>query len=677
MTNGSKYTFRIKRPVPLYRKLALENKLLLFLGAILIVLGGTVSLVSYNVLNHGLRGLYARNMQRIGQSIALPLARAARNNDYQQVHDLLKGAMFLDDRVAYMAASFPNGTVVALGAQAPSPQTITSSIPIGRDKSTRLIQSSEGRYLETDVSFDLDGKPPGRLRLGFPQSKIDSFLRKSSIVILLIMILPMALILVASQRAIRYAIRPLKELTRVADKISTGDLDERIDFGVRVHCWDIKGCQRTDCKAYMNFTEQCWYVDGTPCEGYTPNFPEKLEGCRSCEVYRTHRSDEIVQLADAFKHMTNSLKGYRDDLVKALEYQDSLIRNSFDGIIATNEKGEVTIFNRVAERLTGYSREHLIGSADWEHLFEKQVTKLVEIPLTHGKRRRLRGFAPRESRLHRIDGDPVDVRIAGISMYEGGIHLGKVFFFQDMREIKKLRADLVASERLAATGQAAASISHSIKNILSGLQGGAYIYKRGKRLEDQAEIDIGWDMVERNVAIIGDLVKDLLNFAKDRLPEIKPTNVKKLFEDVVAAVGADRSENIKVVIDVQTDMGDVLLDDHAFHQCLANLVKNAMESIEAIDEKPSGTVTLSASNQDGQVQMQVADDGEGMSEKTLEKIRGGMYSTKGSKGTGLGLMVVGKVVKEHGGTLSIESNPGQGARFSIRIPQDLSSEGDG
>ena len=81
--------------------------------------------------------------------------------------------------------------------------------------------------------------------------------------------------------------------------------------------------------------------------------------------------------------------------------------------------------------------------------------------------------------------------LSGLALYEGGIHMGNVFVFQDLRQIKKLQADLLVSERLAATGQAAASISHSIKNILGGMTGGIYVYKRGQRLKDEAERETG------------------------------------------------------------------------------------------------------------------------------------------------------------------------------------------
>jgi PAS domain S-box-containing protein len=484
-------------------------------------------------------------------------------------------------------------------------------------------------------------------------------------VVAVAMAVPVVAVLLSARLAVRRAVQPLKELTRVADEISTGNLDPRIDFGVHVNCWEIKNCGRTDCKAYMNVTHQCWYLDGTPCEGFEPRFPQKMAQCRTCEVYQAHRGDEIVQLADAFRHMTNVLKDSRENLVDSDDFQKRLIRNSFDGIVATDEHGTVAIFNRLAEDLTGRSSDDVVGKATWHDFFDPGLRAAMDQPLTWEHRRRVRGFLPRESFVRRADGTRVDVRLSGISLYARGLHVGDVFFFQDLREVKRLREDLLRSERLAATGQAAAGISHSIRNILDGLRGGAYIFKQGQRRGDPAKMDGGFAMIERNVEIISNLVRDLLNFAKDRPPEYAPQEVRALLADVVAAIGLNGEGRVRVVLDVPDGTPAVVVDGHAFHQCLANLVRNAAE---AIPEDRAGTITLAARVEGPAAVFSVADDGEGMTPETIEKVRRGMYSTKGSKGTGLGLQVVQKIVGEHRGELAIDSAPGKGATFRIAVP---------
>jgi len=492
------------------------------------------------------------------------------------------------------------------------------------------------------------------------------------LVALVILVVPVMVLLGVTRLMIRGAIGPLKELTRVAEEISTGNLDPRLDFGTHVNCWEIKDCQRTDCKAYLNFTEQCWYIDGTPCEGYEPRFPQKLAGCRTCEVYQAHRGDEVVQLADAFRHMTNVLKGSRKELVDSNDFQKRLIQNSFDGIIASNEDDVITIFNDVAEKLTGCSGDEVVGRLSWHEFFDINLTKSLDLPLSHEPVRRLRGFSPKESVVRNAAGESKDVQLAGICLFERGLHLGNVFFFKDMREIKTLRANLIQSERMTAAGRAAASISHSIKNILDGLNGGIYVYKAGLRREDEQKKTDGWDMIERNTQIIADLVADLLNFAKDRQPEYEPHDPLELVERVIADHGLSGDGEITIRARRVGPARRVLLDGHAFHQCLGNLIRNA---VEAFPTGGPGEVWVEVETGGGWTRFSISDNGEGMSPQTIEKIENGMYSTKGSKGTGLGLQVSRKIVNEHQGTMTIESKEDVGSTFRIEIPaREMSAE---
>jgi PAS domain S-box-containing protein len=363
--------------------------------------------------------------------------------------------------------------------------------------------------------------------------------------------------------------------------------------------------------------------------------------------------------------MTDVLKSSRDRLISSGEFQKQLIHNSFDGIVATDADNVITIFNGVAEGLIGVPGEQVLGKRDWRAFFEDGLEKSMDLPLSHERFQRARGFAGRETKILREDGKLVDVLLSGISLFEEGRHIGKVFFFQDMREVKRLRENLIRTERLAATGQAAAGISHSIKNILDGFAGGAYVFRQGRRNDNQGKMDMGWDMIERNMQIISGLVKDLLNFAQEREPQYQSVDPAALIEDVLVNVGIKDQDRVAVSLQIDEPPPRVVLDPHAFHQCLANLVRNA---VEAIPRERKGIVTIGVEVDGDRARFSVSDDGVGMSPKTIEKIKGGMYSTKGSKGTGLGLLVIQKIVSEHKGTLAIDSAEGEGSTFRIEIP---------
>ncbi len=477
-----------------------------------------------------------------------------------------------------------------------------------------------------------------------------------------------AAMLIAAHSYYRYVTGPIRELTRLADEVSTGNLEVRFDAGVDVRCWEIKDCRRDDCVAYGNTELQCWFVDGTPCEGYDPNFPEKLVGCRSCEVYQAHRGDEIVQLTDSFRHMTRVLHEHQQELERSAEFQRSLIHNSFDGIIATDDTNVVRVFNRVAQNLSGYREDEVVGRRTWMGLFDPDVARQLHHPVLEDGAGVVFGFYRKETALLAHDGKRVDVLASGITMREQGRQVGMVFFFKDMREIMKLRRELVRSERLAAAGQTVASISHGVKNILDGLRGGAYIYKRGLRIEDPEVRTQGWEMVERNIDHISELVADLLNFAKERVPQREECDPSVLVQDVLFTLQpkADaQGTTLAAQLDPSTAPFD--LDAHSMMQLLANLVSNALDATREVE---GGRVSIrTALTEDDRLEIVVEDNGPGVAPEIRDELFSSLVSTKGSKGTGLGLMVVEKITAEHGGTVACLSESTAGAVFRVRIPR--------
>jgi PAS domain S-box-containing protein len=655
----------VRHPLPFYSKLLLENKILIFIALILAVLGTVVLGAQYWVMSRDTTDMLLEKAEAGLGSSLVTLAEAAAESDTRSLGATLDGAAARDDGIAYLLVSDAAGRPLASSANSASARSFLDSVIFVTAPEADTDKLQPGSFTERLLPLELDGEAVGTLRVGIEGKEVQNRTLTAVGIVAGLTALPVLLLFLAARAAVRHAVKPLKELTQVADTISTGDLNPRTDFGVRVNCWEIKNCQRTDCKAYLNISQQCWYIDGTPCEGFEPRFPQKLEACRECEVYQLHRGDEIVQLADAFKHMTAVLKESREEVVKVSDFQKRLINSSYDGIVATDADGVITIFNQVAEELIGISQEEVVGKRDWRAFFEDGLEQIMDLPLSHERFRRARGFVERESAILREDGTLVDCLLSGISLWEGGQRIGNVFFFQDMREVKRLRQHLIRSERLAATGQAAAGISHSIKNILDGFTGGAYVFKQGRRNDNMGKMDLGWDMIERNMELISDLVKDLLNFAQVREPEYRVVDPEALIDDVLVNMGVKENGRVKVRVKVHPSSRRFVLDPHAFHQCLTNLVRNA---VEAIPEDREGEVTIETRVEGEMAIFEVRDDGMGMSPETVEKIKGGMYSTKGSKGTGLGLLVIQKIIEEHKGGLEIESEEGRGSTFRVELP---------
>ena len=240
----------------------------------------------------------------------------------------------------------------------------------------------------------------------------------------------------------------------------------------------------------------------------------------------------------------------------------------------------------------------------------------------------------------------------------------------DITDVKKLEREVIEAERLTAVGQTVAGLAHSIKNILMGLEGGMYIMGRGLEGSDRKKLTQGWDMLERNFNKTTSLVRDFLSFAKGRLPALEIIDPNRLVEEIIdlyRLIAADVGVELRADLDPKA--AAVPLDPKGIHTCLTNLVSNAIDACEMSDNKQS-EVCISTSDKKGVLSFYVSDNGTGMDSKIKQKVFTTFFTTKGGKGTGLGLLTTRKIVKEHGGSINVRSRPGEGTRFEIAFPKD-------
>jgi signal transduction histidine kinase len=231
----------------------------------------------------------------------------------------------------------------------------------------------------------------------------------------------------------------------------------------------------------------------------------------------------------------------------------------------------------------------------------------------------------------------------------------------------RLHKKVVQSERMAAVGQTLAGLTHCIKNILQGIKGGAQIVDMGFDKDDGNLVRSGWDMVSRNTGFMEELVLDLLTYSKDRQPAYAPSDLNELCKGI-CDLSRPRAENAGVSLTFESDAGLAMVEIEAtaIRRCILNLVTNAVDACAAT--KGSVFVSTHAPSDDGQARIVIRDTGCGMSKETLAKLFTVFFSTKGSKGTGLGLPVTQKIIEEHGGKIAVASEVGQGTSFTISLP---------
>jgi signal transduction histidine kinase len=227
---------------------------------------------------------------------------------------------------------------------------------------------------------------------------------------------------------------------------------------------------------------------------------------------------------------------------------------------------------------------------------------------------------------------------------------------------------MVQAERLAAIGQTVAALSHHVKNILQGMNVGRDILKLGIDEKDEAQVVQGWKMLEKAHGRVYDLVRDMLTYSKERVPDVEDTDLNALVKDVLELVqGRVKELGVKLEVQLADPLPVAQVDPEGVHRALLNIVGNALDAVE--ESKPPRVKVATLLEANGTwVRLQVTDNGPGVSPELQQDLFKPFVSTKGARGTGLGLAVSRKILREHGGDILLESQVGKGSRFTLKLP---------
>ncbi len=240
---------------------------------------------------------------------------------------------------------------------------------------------------------------------------------------------------------------------------------------------------------------------------------------------------------------------------------------------------------------------------------------------------------------------------------------------------------MVQAERLAAVGQTVAALSHDIKNILQGIRAASFLIKDGLARTDENMVRKGWEFVERNQEKISNLVMDMLTFSKEREPDLVPGDLNEVVGDVVELVKARAGEkHVELLWQPADEFPTLTFDPDGIHRSVLNIATNAIDACaetaasddesDETPQRPPGRVVISTSFDAAEnlARVVVEDNGIGIPPEELKNIFSLFVSHKGSRGTGLGLPVSEKIVKEHGGRITVDSQVGHGSRFTLELP---------
>ncbi|OGR02724.1 MAG: hypothetical protein A2284_14590 [Deltaproteobacteria bacterium RIFOXYA12_FULL_61_11] len=435
----------------------------------------------------------------------------------------------------------------------------------------------------------------------------------------------------------------------------------REKFGERIgeHCYEVykhRGERCPDCPTLGTFADgkiHCAEQIGTDKHGKRTHFIVSTAPLAHGEEPCNH----VIELSTD----VTAVRQLNDQLREEASFQRILIESTLDALVAMDREGKVRVFNPAAEELFGISADEVIGKVAGDRFMPARFLQVVE----HGED----NLSLEEAVVEDGHGEKLPVRFCGSVLRDGPHILGGAAFFQDLRERKRLEKENLDNERLAAVGQTVAQLAHGIKNILNGLQGGMYILRSGMRSNSQERTTRGWSMLERNVEHITTLVKGFLTFAKGRTPKVSLLDTNAVGREVYELYHATAAaKGITLHWTPAPGVQLAAMDAEGLHTCLANLVSNALDACQT-SPPDRRKVTLSSSETEGTLIFAVTDTGCGMEYEIKNKVFTTFFTTKGTEGTGLGLLVTRKITQEHGGHIEVHSEPGSGSTFKLLFPR--------
>ena len=365
-------------------------------------------------------------------------------------------------------------------------------------------------------------------------------------------------------------------------------------------------------------------------------------------------------------------KRIENELREANEFFANLIASSVDGIIAADMKGNIIIFNKGAETLTGYPAEEVIGKMHISKLYPAGVTKETMKKLRSPDFGGVGKLIPSHLNLINKAGEEIPCQLSAALIYgSSGNETASVGIFTDLRprllmerKLKETLLQLASSEKLASLGKLAAGIAHEINNPL----GGILIYA-SLLIEDLPEDDPQRQGLTRIVHEAGrckEIVKSLLEFARQSEPIMDPVDINRAITDGLFFLENQALfHNIQIVKNLDPALPFARGNGSQLKQVFMNILVNAAEAIHG-----SGTLTISTafSSERKSVTIKFADTGEGIPEENLSRIFDPFFTTKDvGKGTGLGLSMAYGIIEGHGSKIGVKSKMGEGTTFTIEL----------
>jgi two-component system NtrC family sensor kinase len=349
----------------------------------------------------------------------------------------------------------------------------------------------------------------------------------------------------------------------------------------------------------------------------------------------------------------------------------NLIESSVDGIIVTDIKGDILIFNKGAERILGYQSEEVIGKMNIREIYApgvaQEVMQMMRSP-EYGGVGKLDSFRI----VHRNKwGDWIDGDLSASLIYDDrGNEIGSIGIFKDLRErlkmeekLRETQQQLMQSEKLAAMGRLTSQIAHELNNPIYGIMNTLELLKTEIPTESKRRKILEMSLSETQR--LSEMLRNMLSISKPEEEARRPIDVNELLQGIVLFLDKQmREANIDIETRFEGKILKVMGSNNQLRQVFLNIIRNAKEAMPQ-----GGILHVETLQEDTRVIIHIKDTGTGIPGEIRNKIFEAFFTTKHEvKGVGLGLSVCYGIIKDHGGEILVESEEGRGSTFSIILP---------
>lgn len=360
-------------------------------------------------------------------------------------------------------------------------------------------------------------------------------------------------------------------------------------------------------------------------------------------------------------NLSNSLSSIQGDIFEQIVQHFPDIIHSVDG------NGKIVSTNAFASELLGYTQEELVGKSIYD-IYPQEIRGMVKKGFEQLKKD---GFKDGiESKLVSKTGELIDVEIRSLSLYDDDGNFIRTFsIIRDMRQVNYLKHQLVQQSKLAAIGELAAGIMHDIRNPLTVINSYNNAFLPNAIQSDDKEMMLRCQKaVEKAAERIQRLSDHMRGFTRTEKEPFEEVELNSLLNDCLLMLES-RIKYTGTVLKNKLEGKEFKFESQPskLEQVLINLLANACDAIE---DSPSKVVTIDAQEHNNNVAITISDTGPGISKENKEKIFESFFTTKvKGKGTGLGLSISQGIIYELGGAITLESEEGKGASFTISLPK--------